>query len=596
MIKLNHLQKKYGETTILDDVCFDFPNKGLVCLLGKSGSGKSTLLHLLAGFDTKYNGDIFVHEQRLSELNCDELCNYRRDNIGFVFQNYQLIHGYTVLENILLASDLHETNSVENLKIVTNLLNKLGIADKINQKVENLSGGQKQRVALARALINQPSIILADEPTGALDRKNSNEIMQLLKTISQSHLVIVVTHDKKCAEVADAIITINHGKIISETEVNHSDETTSLHQNIFHKPSLWKRAYQNFKLHLIQNIAIALSISIGVLCFCLSLSSGNILDKSINEFKTNNTAYNNGFIKIEENEEELLQILNQDQRLENIYPQYILQNVSLTMDKQTIILEKKYPLPKATEKMSYGHMPKIHENEIALNPSLASKFDSNIQNIIGKNMVISYHGQQKQVTISGIFNATYDDYLISSDIEQSMYEYSSGPAYSISYDVSTFEDIVTVSNDLKNMQINCQNASNEVNALLQTFQNLKRLFLTISTLILLIGCIIGTILLIKQQNTRYHEMGLLSALGYTKKSIQNILSYENINLSVLTALCSSILILLTLFFSHILNLNISLSFTQIILTLLMSSIFILMISYFSCIKLVKIDPIDALKK
>ena len=181
MIQVKNLRKKYDHSLILDDTNFTFPNKGLVCLLGASGCGKSTLLNMIAGFDSDYSGDITVCGTSISKMNADELCAYRRDNIGFIFQNYHLLSGYTVLENIMLHCELNSLDEQSNVENAKELLNKLGISEKANEKIENLSGGQKQRVAIARALISNPSIILADEPTGALDRSNSNEIMNFAK-------------------------------------------------------------------------------------------------------------------------------------------------------------------------------------------------------------------------------------------------------------------------------------------------------------------------------------------------------------------------------------------------------------------------------
>ena len=216
MIQINNLVKKYDQSLILDDTSFTFPNQGLVCLLGASGCGKSTLLNMIAGFDSDYSGDITVLGTSISNMNADELCAYRRDNIGFIFQNYHLLSGYTVLENILLSCELNTLSEEENRANAKELLNKLGLSQKIDEKIENLSGGQKQRVAIARALISNPRIILADEPTGALDRSNSNEIMELLKEISKDRLVIVITHDQKICSFADEVIHIENGKIIAK--------------------------------------------------------------------------------------------------------------------------------------------------------------------------------------------------------------------------------------------------------------------------------------------------------------------------------------------------------------------------------------------
>ena len=596
MIKINNLNKKYGSTPIFDNASFSFPDKGLVCVLGPSGCGKSTLLNLIAGFDSDFDGDISVHGTSLSEMNTDELCAYRRDNIGFVFQNYHLISGYTALENILLASDVVGASRTESEQKAKELLRKLGLSDKAEQKIETLSGGQKQRVAIARALVNNPSVILADEPTGALDRKNSSEIMELLKKLSEGRLVLVITHDKKCAEYAEQVVTIADGKLISENKDRELTEDTVLSKAKAPEISMLKRAVKNFKVHLPRYVAIALAVSIGVLCFTFSLSSGNIINRSISDFEAKNTAYHNGYIKVDGNEKGLLDLLAKDERLENIYLQYVLSDVSIKIGKQAVDMAEKYPMAKATEQMSYGVMPRRGQNEIALNPSIAAKFDKDIQNLIGKTAEVSYNGQTYSVTVSGIFNASYDDFFISSDIEQKMYENISGKVYSVSYDVTEFEDIVSVSDGLKEQNIISQNASTEVGAFQNTFKNLNRLFLTVSVLIFAIGLFISTILLVKQQNTRYHEVGLLSALGYGKGNIRAMISYENLLLSGISAVSTLVFTVLAVAIGKAIGFPLVLTVPQMFAALCLTIMLVLAIGFISSFKLVSTEPAKALRK
>lgn len=596
MIKIKNLNKKYGDSVIFENASFTFPNKGLICILGPSGCGKSTLLNLLAGFDCGYNGEIFVHGTSISKMNSSELCNYRRDNLGFVFQNYNLLSGYTAIENILLATDVVGKSYTESEPRAKELLKKLGLAEKSEQKIETLSGGQKQRVAIARALINEPSVILADEPTGALDRKNSAEIMELLKKLSEEKLVIVITHDKKCAEYADQIVTISDGRLCSEMVFDGEAEAATLAESAKPKGSLWKRAFKNFKVHFPRYIAVALAISIGILCFTLSLSSENIMEQSIADFEAKNTAYHSGFVKTDGNEKEVFDLLSNDERIENIYAQHILKDISIKIGEKTITLDEKYPSSKASQQMSYGVMPQRGKNEIAISPSMAAKFDKNIQNLIGKTAKVNYNGQTFTLTISGIFNAVYDDCFISSDIEQQMMKDISDKAYAVSYDVVRFEDIVSVSDSLREQNVNSQNASAEVATFLNTFKNLNRLFLTFSVLILLIGIFISTILLVKQQNTRYREVGLLSALGYSKGSIQQILLYENVGLSALSVVSSGILTALALIIGKVIGFSLVFSPWQIIVTLCLTAASILTISLISSIKLVNTEPAEALRK
>lgn len=596
MIRIKNLNKKYGGTLIFDNASFSFPNKGLVCVLGPSGCGKSTLLNLIAGFDSVFDGEISVHGTSLSEMNASELYAYRRDNIGFVFQNYHLISGYTAIENILLASDAVGASRADSELKARELLQKLGLFDKAEQKIETLSGGQKQRVAIARALINNPSVILADEPTGALDRKNSSEIMELLKELSKRRLVLVITHDKKCAEYAEQVVTITDGKLMSENENVDSVENTVLSKAKAPKISMLKRAFQNFKVHLTRYVAIALALSIGVLCFTLSLSSGNIINQSITDFEAKNTAYHNGYIKVDGNEKELLDLLSKDERLENVYLQYVLSDVSIKIREQAVNMAEKYPMAKATEQMSYGVMPRRGQNEIALSPSIAAKFDKDIQNLINKTAEVSYNGQTYSVTISGIFNASYDDFFISSDIEQKIYENISAKAYSVSYDVTEFEDIVSVSDSLKEQKIVSQNASAEVGAFQNTFKNLNRLFFTVSVLIFAIGLFISTIMLVKQQNIRYHEIGLLSALGYSKGNIRTMISAENLILSIVSALSTLVLTALTIVVGKVIGFTLMLTVLQVLIAVSLTIVLILTIGFISSFKLINTEPAKALRK
>ncbi|KAA0944226.1 ATP-binding cassette domain-containing protein [Sporosarcina sp. ANT_H38] len=598
MIQIKNITKKYGNSLVLDDVDFTFPNRGLMCLLGASGSGKSTLLNMLAGFDSDYSGDISVCGTSISKMNEDELCAYRRDNIGFIFQNYHLLSGYTVLENIMLDCELNSLNDQSNKENAKELLNRLGISEKANEKIENLSGGQKQRVAIARALISNPTIILADEPTGALDRSNSNEIMNLLKEISKDRLVIVITHDQKVCDFAHEVISIENGKIVAENNTIQADNASA--QKLTRKPagkvSAFKRGLKNFKVHFTRYVAVSLAIAIGVFGFILSLSSGNIMQQSIADFKEKNTAFNNGYI-ITEDEKSVLKLLESDERIENVYLQHRITDVSLRMDDNSVTMAEKYPMSKTTESMSYGTMPKITKNEIALTPSLAKKFSSSISDLVGKELTLKYGHKEYKLTVSGIYNAGYDDFFVSSDVEQAFYTAGKvEQGYSISYDVKDFEDIVAVSQMLSGKEIDSKNASIEVGALQSTFKSLSRLFLTVSILILAIALFISVVLLVKLQSSRYKELGLLAALGFKKESIQRMVISENILLSAMAAIYNAVLIGGAYLTGVIFDLAISVSPLQIFVSILSTGFVVIIIGVFASYKLIHTDPAVALRK
>ena len=215
MIKAENLSKNYGKRRIFSDFSFTFPDKGLVAIVGESGSGKSTLLNIISGLDFNYEGTIKINDKDLTKLSEDSLCDFRLKNIGYVFQNFSLLNLDTVENNILLPLDAF---SRANKKIKKQRVeDALGVVNILNLKkmhVNKLSGGEKQRVAIARAIINNPKIVLCDEPTGALDEKNGNEVFKLLKTISKERLVIIATHDLEgINKIADILLKIENEKI-----------------------------------------------------------------------------------------------------------------------------------------------------------------------------------------------------------------------------------------------------------------------------------------------------------------------------------------------------------------------------------------------
>lgn len=217
VVKTNRLKKYYGTepniTKALDGVDVAIEQGEFVAIIGTSGSGKSTLLNMLGGLDNPSDGSVAIGGKELSKLDDNQLTIFRRRNIGFIFQNYNLVPTLNVYENIVLPIEL-DGETVDK-KYVNNVIEILGLQEKLNNLPNNLSGGQQQRVAIARALAAKPAIILADEPTGNLDSKTSQEVMSLLKMTSQkfNQTTVMITHNDEIAQMADRIIRIEDGKI-----------------------------------------------------------------------------------------------------------------------------------------------------------------------------------------------------------------------------------------------------------------------------------------------------------------------------------------------------------------------------------------------
>lgn len=217
ILKTINLVKMYGQepniVKALDNVSIEINEGEFVAIIGTSGSGKSTLLNMLGGLDKPTSGETIICNKTISRLNDEEMTIFRRRNIGFVFQNYNLVPVLNVYENIVLPIELDGSKIDTNY--VDSIINTLGLNDKLTNMPNNLSGGQQQRVAIARALATKPAIILADEPTGNLDSKTSMDVIGLLKVTSKkfNQTMVMITHNEEIAQLADRIIRIEDGKV-----------------------------------------------------------------------------------------------------------------------------------------------------------------------------------------------------------------------------------------------------------------------------------------------------------------------------------------------------------------------------------------------
>ena len=218
ILKTKNLYKYYGkgenQVRAVIDANIEIAQGEFVAVIGKSGSGKSTLLHMLGGLDTPTDGKVYIRDKDIFSLKEDELAVFRRKKIGFIFQSFNLISAINVWENIVLPSGLDGREPEEDF--VLDIVKTLGLEKKTRNLPNTLSGGQQQRVAIARAIAAKPDIILADEPTGNLDSKTSEEVMGLLKTSAAKYgqTLVMITHDEDIAQLADRILVIEDGKVV----------------------------------------------------------------------------------------------------------------------------------------------------------------------------------------------------------------------------------------------------------------------------------------------------------------------------------------------------------------------------------------------
>lgn len=223
ILETKHLKKYYGQggslVKAVDDISISVEKGEFVAIVGTSGSGKTSLLNLLGGLDYADSGEVIIGGQSLLNMKDEERTVFRRRNIGFIFQNYNLVSMLNVYKNVVLPIRLDGNKPDE--EFIGKILNLLGLTEKVRNRPNQLSGGQQQRVSIGRALLNAPSLLLADEPTGNLDSENSREIMELLRYSNKTYhqTVIVITHDENIALQADRILALEDGRIIRDEVV-----------------------------------------------------------------------------------------------------------------------------------------------------------------------------------------------------------------------------------------------------------------------------------------------------------------------------------------------------------------------------------------
>ena len=292
MIRIQNLNKRYGTKRALCDVSLTFPKAGFIAIVGPSGCGKTTLLNILSGIDDDYDGEVYFKQTELKSIQRQEKSRYRLANIGYVFQDFRLFELDTVNDNLLLSVDLitRDTQAIKK-RYIANIIDLVGLSHKIDTKVNLLSGGEKQRVALARALVNDPSLILCDEPTGALDEVNAKIIMTMLAAMATKRLVILVTHDEELANAyCDRKIRMVDGRVVENqalSKKNYKKQIiigkSSKSEQHFPMPikTMLRRAFSIWKTRKYRLIINNTMMSMGLLGIGLSLIMSFSIDKRV---------------------------------------------------------------------------------------------------------------------------------------------------------------------------------------------------------------------------------------------------------------------------------------------------------------------------
>ncbi|CZR01253.1 abc transporter permease protein domain [Trichococcus palustris] len=599
-IELKHLNKFYPisgakDFQALKDINLSLDKGELVSIIGESGSGKSTLMNLLGGLDSQFSGEITVDGKKMSTFKDQDFVNYHKEKIGFVFQSFNLVSHLSVLDNVTLAMTLSNVDKKTRNERAKEVLKQLGLEEQYHKKPSQLSGGQKQRVAIARALVNDPDIIIADEPTGALDSQTTDQVLDIIQEIAKTgKLVIMVTHSEKVAARSTRVVTIDDGKIIGDVrqgELQTHENTFGLEKKAKSKNLSFfaaiRLALLNMKEKLGRNILIALGGSIGIMSVIVMLSLGagvnDYLTKTMNanvnplvsEVKMPIARGSNasssvaadssvmattpagtrpsgppaGVTQSDPFAEENLQELRNIPHVAELNLAY----TSFTIGSDNVIYEgSKYAFMTfgTTSGMTdsnilYGTFPA--EGEILVTEGIANQMGATAEEAIGKEVTLSVtiDGEklEKNYVISGIYTAG-----------QSIGAFESVYISSESFDLLTAENnlevkpnvVYLVSDDPKNTQaIKDEVATlgyrgSSADMLASTFTKMLDIFTYILSGVAGISLFVSAIMILTvlyiSVVERTQEIGVIKAIGGRKKDIRRIFVSESFLIGLFSGL------------------------------------------------------------
>ena len=613
ILRISKLTKTYGKNNtyqkVLDNISVNFKSNEFICVLGESGCGKSTLLNIIGGLDNNYEGSINLNNINIKYTDLDK---YRKDNIGFIFQNFNLIDNLSVIDNIILPIEKDKISYKEKRKKAIHLLRKLNIYLIKNKKINELSGGQKQRVAIARGLITNPSIILADEPTGALDEENSKKILEILKEINkEGKLVIVVTHSNKVIDYSTRVITLKNGKIFSDKKIKNVKETSietipSKENNFLY---LIRHMFKNFKNNKRRNLFITLASSIGIIGIILSLFLGDGVKGYINDLISNKLNPNIYQIISKDNyyEKETINNIKNINHINKVYEEISISACNINYNNKEYIINFLDGINNI--KTIYGD-----NKALVINKSLAKKISKDYKKVLGKTVKLTFVDNfkvyEKDIKISGIsenagVNLIDENYniKIKYNLLSNIYKENDSliKPNSLSIKIDNKDNISNIKKDLKKIGLDAKTNEDLYKELtkyldIATFILSLFSFSSLFVSIIMISIIINITVL-----ERVKEIGLLRSIGYSKKDVKNIFKIENMSIGIMIWLFSIYIsnILINLVKNIVNNkFNINLK-TNIIKYYFISLIISLLVTYISSLipskKASNLDPIEALR-
>lgn len=568
MLELKNVCKKY-DREVLKKINLKFGNKGFICLVGESGSGKTTLLNIIGGLEQPDSGKVIFNGNNIKNIDSSF---YSNQLVSFINQNYNLIDKYTVLENILLPIELRRIRSPCN---VDNILKMLGIYSLKNKKVISLSGGEKQRVAIVRCIVQNTRVILADEPTGALDSENACCVMRILKNLSKQKLVIVVTHNIELANsFADDIIKIYDGKICSKLKVINKNKYFKIKCNRKFKLSfikLVKYAIKNLNNKLLRNILTILAFTIGLLSlgivlsiktgfnkeldslnkssffnYPLVISKNNYVDDFSNKVENKNGVnVKKGLFITNEIDDKLISLVN------NIDKKYI-NGITYYRDIDHEFKSISYVNPSNNYfYLVSGRMPEnknevmiLYDEEDSISDKLYNYLDVSNNGLINNIFKVN----DKELIITGIVKSNNDYFKSLSGIL-----YSNDLFDNEITDIYIYANNLNSKNKIKDLLKDYEifdNAEEVVNLIKKMVDGISLVLILFSVISLIVSMIMIFVISYISVMERNKDIGIYKSIGFRNKDIKNLFIVENLIIGMCSFYLTMIFILLV---SNVIN-------------------------------------------
>lgn len=643
----------------LKDINISFEKGEFIAIIGESGSGKSTLMNLIGGLDSDYNGEIIVEGKSISTYNQKQLDIYRKSKVGFIFQSFNLIPHLSVLDNVTIPMIINGISKSKRKKTGREILKKVGLEKYINKKPDRLSGGQKQRVAIARALVNDPDIIIADEPTGSLDSKNTIQVLNLINDIvKEGKLVIMVTHSEKVASCAHRVVEIKDGMIVQdfrngksqESAVDTVNESKSSDKkiidvnvhiknknkklNIF---SAVKLALINMKEKLLRNILISFGASIGIMGVILMLGFGNgiktyfnsTMDNYVNPmvievnmpeeddvYEQNESIMDipkiNSGTPFEEEDFERLRTIENVVSVEKGYSVISMGANSISTDiaGSSIMRLATVSSGMLQSNLSEGTLPK--EGEILINKTVADRLG---ENIIGQKVKLSLLiGETKvknEFTVSGIYQAAYGDFnsmikcafINYSDLEKIYSENNKNLKPNTAYITASDESYTDIVKAEAEEMGYTGSSQEQMTSLFNEMINITTYVLSgIAAISLVVSSIMILVVLYMSVVERIKEIGILKAVGARKIDIRRIFVSEAFLIGVFSGcagvgLSSIIMTIVNKVTLRSFSVNLVLiNKNHIIAGIFISIIMSIIAGLFPAAKASRLDPVQSLRR